>query len=177
MRQAISNAVKLSSLSRSPAAIELHHQMSRHHVIRDTDAPPNRLESLCPQSWTVATGQVIKVSIFLRLLSTIIHAMSCGSRRAISSLSSPIKRKESGFVPFRTKQTKAAKTHKALGREMRGKWVGFMPPHLFIEKYTNAPPEPCPRVSDDLFHGVPFGTEIKEQDMYPPMVSNNAAHF
>jgi len=91
---------------------------------------------------------------------------------SLGSGSSPFKRKEQGTFGDRTTIRPAKEVQQEMEVELRHQWVGPMPvKQFFKECLPDSNLKGMPKVPKDYFDAMPEGKDVKESDMYDPMVS------
>jgi hypothetical protein len=91
---------------------------------------------------------------------------------SLGSGSSPFKRKEQGTFGDRTTIRPAKEVQQEMEVELRHQWVGPMPvKEFFKECLPGSNLKGMPNVPKNYFDTIPEGKDIKESDMYDPMVS------
>ena len=91
---------------------------------------------------------------------------------SLGSGSSPFKRKEQGTFADSTSIRLAKETQIEMEEELRHQWIGPMPVEEFFKECLPIPNlKGMPNVPKDYFDAMPKGKNIKESDMYEPLVS------
>jgi len=91
---------------------------------------------------------------------------------SLGSGSSPFKRKEQGTFGDRTAIRPAKEVQQEMEIELRHQWVGPMPVKEFFKEFLRIPNlKGMPNVPKNHFDAVPRGKDLKESDMYDPVVS------
>ena len=91
---------------------------------------------------------------------------------SLGSGSSPFKRKEQGTFGDRTTIRLAKEVQQEMEAELCQQWVGPMPvKEFFKECLPGSNLNGMPNVPKRYFDTIPVGKDVKESDMYDPMVS------